>query len=854
MEGRVDNADLAREGRSKPKIRPVGSRADGKALLGQARSAFAQTGTQRDSITSEYELEALGSFITLEAGAAAFPLNLEQLERWSRHRKTPKLPKWLLMSSQPATETTPETAVVWVSDKYRKGFLKLFEDYLTKIVARKGSNPKNWETPTGNPANRALVANIGAIRSTVLRDLWQSAGEPEPQRAWRELWLTRAMDPEDALDLLRSLDFHAADRATVIGDRTVVWVEAAWEAMRVLPFTSLPLAEIRNPTFVDTVEDLTPEERAEWVEDLATRVQPAAGDAPAVCHLDTGVARTHVLLAGSLAEEDLNTVVGESGFDFDGHGTKMAGIALFGNLDDALFSAGDVELGHRLESVRIMPSAKLGERPNDPLDYGTVTSQGVSTAEVASARRRVFCLPVSAEPDRPGDPTLWSATVDALCAGTDVVRDGSQLRLIGKPDSRAARLIVIAAGNTDLPDSAERFDPVALSDATGVADPAQAWNALTVGACTEMDRPPTDPAYEGWRPVASAGELSPHSRTSVPFSRRWPIKPDICMEGGNVLTDGTLLDPAHPALSVRTTGHGSDLDVASANATSAATAAAARLAALARAAYPDYWPETIRGLLTHSAEWTPAMAKQIKDKKLNGALGRRLALVRRYGWGAPTADAVLRSSRQAVTMVVQDSFTAFEGDKHKMRHFRLHRLPWPRRVLEAIGAGDVSLRVTLSYFVEPNPSRRGWRRRYAYASHALRFELKAPLETEAHFIARVNNSARKEETDDGHDPDAAAMPAPPSGNDRWLIGPTQRNTGSLHQDVWDGCGADLAPCDQIAVYPVGGWWKNNGRKDRVDLPVRYALLVSLTTRAQGVDLYTPIANELRVPTPVVIPG
>jgi hypothetical protein len=26
------------------------------------------------------------------------------------------------------------------------------------------------------------------------------------------------------------------------------------------------------------------------------------------------------------------------------------------------------------------------------------------------------------------------------------------------------------------------------------------------------------------------------------------------------------------------------------------------------------------------------------------------------------------------------------------------------------------------------PSERGWRRRYAYASHGLRFELKAPLE------------------------------------------------------------------------------------------------------------------------------
>jgi len=29
--------------------------------------------------------------------------------------------------------------------------------------------------------------------------------------------------------------------------------------------------------------------------------------------------------------------------------------------------------------------------------------------------------------------------------------------------------------------------------------------------------------------------------------------------------------------------------------------------------------------------------------------------------------------------------------------------------------------------------------------------------------------------------------------------------------------------------------------------VRYALLVSFATPEQGVDLYTPIANELRIP-------
>jgi hypothetical protein len=818
-------------------------------LLDQAETAFADAAQGRDeSSVGVEELRALGTFITIEAGDAAYPLTLDRLEQWSRHR-TPskKRPHWLLMSSTPATGDQPERAVVWVSDKHRAKFLKLFEDYLAKLV-RRGSASK-WETPGGNPKNRALVANIAAIRTTILRDLWQSDGEPDERGVgWWELWLASTMSSDDVLAALGKLGIRAATRATVLSDRVVVWVHAAWGALQVLPFTSLPLAEIRRPSFIDTIEDLTRAEQAEWADDLAARLAPADEDAPAVCHLDTGVARTHVLLSGSLAPTDLMTVVGSTGFDVDGHGTKMAGIALYGDLDPPLQSTGPVVLRHRLESVRILPSPRRAEPPHDPLDYGTVTSQAVATAEVNHGRRRVFCLPIAADPDRPGDPSLWSATVDAVCVGTDIVRDHDRLRLIGAPDSAAARVVVVAAGNTDV-EGNPGVHPQALSDVSGILDPGQAWNALTVGAHTNLTRTPTGPAFHGWRAVADAGDLSPHSRTSTVFARtKWPIKPDICLEGGNVLTDGDQVDVSHPLVSVRTTGVGNDQTITSANATSAAAAAAARLAALAMTEYPDYWPETIRGLLVHAADWTPLMAGHIDDKRLDKNLGQRLAWLRRYGWGVPNEDTVLHSSRKAVTPVAQDTFTPFDAD-FKMRHFRLHTLPWPKQILQEIGGGDVQLRVTLSYYIEPNPSRRGWRQRYAYASHGLRFELQAPLEQEHDFITRVSGNAAAEEEDD-----AARMPKPSTGADRWLVGPRQRNTGSLHQDIWNGHGADLAACDHIAVFPVGGWWKNNARQDRAEQPVRYTLIVSLRAREQSVDLYTPIATQLRVPVPVDIPA
>jgi len=211
--------------------------------------------------------------------------------------------------------------------------------------------------------------------------------------------------------------------------------------------------------------------------------------------------------------------------------------------------------------------------------------------------------------------------------------------------------------------------------------------------------------------------------------------------GGNVLHDGaSMFEPSHAALSLRTTGHANDQALAAANATSAATAQAARLAALVMATYPEYWPETVRALLVHAAEWTPVMRKKLDVARQRGLQAQQL-LLRRYGWGAPTEERVLFSSDQAVTLVVQDQFTPFDGTEFKVPSFRLHDLPWPGEVLQGVGASSVTLRVTLSYFIEPTASRRGWRQRYSYVSHGLRFELQDPLETEVQFVQRVNREA-----------------------------------------------------------------------------------------------------------------
>lgn len=821
--GRATDSDFTRRGGGDTKIREVERRAHGRLIQGEAVAALARQDLLRET-EGFAELQSLGVVVTIE-GTPGFPLRIESLERLSQHRLTAKRPKWLLLSAFAETGDAPERALVWISDEYRAEFLRLFENYLTK-PARKDSE---------HPMNRALVANISRIEAAVVRDLWQSDGEPPTSgQHWWEIWLTPGDGAEALLErFAAALQLQVAARRLHFDSRQVMWINARWNDLQTLPHTAVPVTEIRRPQFVDTIDELVADDQIELVDDLVLRITAAAVSAPAVCLIDTGVRNSHVLLRDSLSDTDVHTVLPPPVGDVHGHGTLMAGLALFGPLDEPLLSGAKVRLRHRIESVKYLPDATMPA--HDPESYGVITAQAVTLPEAASDRRRVYCMTITKAADRPGEPSLWSAALDALAAGTDVGVSASGIALLGPPDPTAARLIVVAAGNVDPP---YETDHVTKSMREPIEDPAQAWNVLTVGASTTLSGSPTDPTYEGWAALAPAGELSPHSRTGVfAGGPQWPIKPDICMEGGNVLTDGAGdFHGLHPVLMLRTTEHRHDAGIGNANATSAATAQAARLAALTMAQYPSYWPETVRGLLTHHAQWTPLMRTTIeaegrkKDKRL---------LLKRYGWGVPTADGVLSSTQNAVTMVVQDEFVPFDGPQYKMRQFRLHSLPWPSEILGELGDADVELRVTLSYFIEPTAARRGWRTRYAYASHGLRFDLSRPGETSGEFVRRVNHEASAEE--DGIGPTG-------DSDDAWMIGPGQRHKGSLHQDIWSGFGSQLARSGgMLAVNAVGGWWKNNQRSDRQDLPVRYALIVSLRTPSQEVDLYTPIATELRIP-------
>lgn len=529
-------------------------------------------------------------------------------------------------------------------------------------------------------------------------------------------------------------------------------------------------------------EGMENREQAQWADDLLGRLSTDQQSEVSVCILDNGINNGHPLLSPMLAAGDCLSLEEEWGTHDHhpgGHGTLMAGVVAYGDLAEILASSHPVSVNHHLESVKILPPT--GSNPKEL--WGDLTARGISLAEYNQPTwKRIPCMAVTASDNRDrGRPSSWSGALDGLAAGTD--------------DDETRRLIIVSAGNVFIADTLP-YPEAQCSDA--IHDPAQAWNVLTVGAYTEHTTI-QDPSYSNYRPIAPEGGLSPFSTTSLEWEKKWPVKPDIVMEGGNAAVDGNFstecadLSP----LSTSHMPHQRLFDFF--NMTSAATAQAAWLAAQIQYKYPDFWPETIRGLMVHSARWTNAM----RDQFLHAETSRGYEqLIRTCGYGVPRLDLALESASNALTMITQNQIQPFykRGSDYKTKEMHLYDLPWPTEVLQNLPSDTpVSMRITLSYFIEPGPGEIGWTDRYRYPSHLLRFDVKSPAESKEEFSRRINKAARDE--DEGH-------PGTQSASNHWVIGPRNRNKGSIHSDIWQGSAAELADSNIIAVYPAIGWWRS----------------------------------------------
>ena len=720
-------------------------------------------------------------------------------------------------------------ANVFVPDGGLAHFEKYISDYLEEKKDIRGQARDH----------RKLLDAIDSIRAAEVRALWTDDPNLLPtdltDAFWWEVWLPvrgqRQAVVEDFKKLAHLAECVVSDKQVNFPERTVLLMYGSQQQLSQSVMTLNCVAELRYAKeTAEFFDGMSVDEQREWTDDLQRRAQfpPSDDTAPRVCLLDSGVTRAHPLLTPLMDEGDLHTVKPVWGVNDEAdHGTGLAGLAAYGDLTDALSSADPISVPNRLESVKLVPAE--GANEGDARHHAYLFTEGVARPEISAPNRlRVFTSAVTASDYRDrGRPSSWSAAVDGLAADTD-----------GAGDS--PRLFVLSAGNTRDSNAWTGY-PNSLSTNL-VHDPGQAWNAITVGACTDKTNTEGHPSLH---PVAEVGGLSPFTTTTSTWDRAWPLKPEVVLEGGNVAKDnfGAV---GMVSLNLLTT-HNQPLDrlFTTSNATSAASALCAGMAAQIMAAYPHLRPETVRALLVHSAQWSDTMramflpAEPKKDDYVH--------LIRHCGWGTPDLNRALWSAGDSLTLLVEDQLHPYAKDRGKSivttRDMNLHSLPWPKDELEALQDTPVEMRVTLSYFIEPNPSARGAASKYHYPSHRLRFDVQRPLDTSTeNFVARVNAAAQREDEGD---------PVNPS-DPNWLLGERQRHRGSLHQDVWKGTAAELASRGFIAVYPAMGWWRTRPALERYELPARYSLVVSIQTQQMDVDLYTAVAQKIPVANAVVV--
>lgn len=709
---------------------------------------------------------------------------------------------------------------IFINKKGVSTFLKKVEEYL---------DPEK-DTKKGNPRNQPLLANIASIRAATLECFWTEPTEPFPEAdedVWWEIWLRREtatmdnLEDEGVKELLRNTGLTVGERRILFPEHIIILVKGTADQLSSTILYTDKLSELRKPK--ETAEFFLKRELEapeEWLENLQNRIEDHTNeDSIFVCVLDSGVNRGHPLLAPFLSNGDMHKIKP----DWDnadsyerGHGTQMAGNVLFGDLTENLTGTDQIQLFHRLESVKII-------NPNDPNDeklYGAITIDAANQPVVVNPHNnRIYCMAVSSQDhEHNGEPSSWSSAVDKIVFG-EVEEQNEQ------------SVFVLSAGNVMLNNFREY---PRKNERTLINDPSQAFNALTVGAYTEKDYINQENHPNSF-PLANRGSLSPFSTTGINLDKQWANKPDVVFEGGNLgIEPKGLIDP--DSLKLLSVGHDPQRHpFSNNNATSAATALASKFAAELYSEYPDYWPETIRALMIHSAGWTEEMTRGNPMENVE----QKQKLLRTYGYGVPSLERARYSASDRLTLIAERFIQPYiweDSNDPKINEYHLFELPWPDEALSSLFDEEIQVNITLSYFIEPNPGKKEYSQSYSYQSVGLRFKMCRPNESTDQFAARVNKLARDDNYETGAD------------SENWTLGPEVRDKGSIHRDWLVTTGPELATKNKLAVFPIGGWWKTRKKLERYDNSVRYSLIVSIDSPNQDidVDLYTPVQNQIRV--------
>jgi subtilisin family serine protease len=473
------------------------------------------------------------------------------------------------------------------------------------------------------------------------------------------------------------------------------------------------LAEIDEIALIDGLPSLSPSRarpRQASVDQLPD-VPQASSTAPLVGLIDSGVRSAHPMLAPGILDAVTLSGEFEDGEDENGHGTRIAGLLLHGQLEDAL------EIGLlprpfcRLLSVRV-----LGANNQFPLASVWEAEVEKAIRHCAAQGARVINLSIGDE-----DTAYEGARSTPLAAILDELTRELGLILV-VPTGNVALAAYLDASD---PDADAYVEALLASAETTMLDPAPAVTALTVGAL----------APEGL--AGSALSSFPASRRALgrggwpaPFSRRGPgidgsIKPELSAVGGSIAIDaefGSFVDDDALGV-VSTSGHPVerllDIDIG----TSFAVPLVARVAACVLARYPEFSANLVRALTLLAAD-EPSFAEALGD--LTPAAQRTVEL-QTVGYGVPRLTEAVESTPHRTILVAEGEI--------KVDTTMIYEIPIPT----SFGAGGGARGIDIALAFDPETRAR----RLDYAATKMEFWLVRGMSAEE--ITEVFTSADPEE-------------------------------------------------------------------------------------------------------------
>lgn len=422
---------------------------------------------------------------------------------------------------------------------------------------------------------------------------------------------------------------------------------------------------------------------------------------PAIGIVDSGLQGGHVLLEGAVLGVDaLHPAFDGHGEDEFGHGTMVAGLAVYGNVL-ACAERGVFAAPFPVASVRIFDSE--GEIPEGANPEGMLRDAIEHLVEQYDCR--VVCLSLGDhnDPFLGGRASALAALIDDLSRALDVV-------------------LIVPTGNVQhetLAAPAQLLDswPAYLKEpGNELLSPSQGALAITVGAIAERDA--TDLEDASAAPAAAAGGPAPYARRGPGV--RGARKPEVVADGGNWIYDrgdGSILDDA--ATSVVSLSARPDLLFDTAIGSSFAAGQVAHVANQVARRYPDLSAAAIRALLLQGT--VPVQPPDGFDETEAAAL---------LGAGIPDLERCSRSS-DSRTVLLSEATLRPDG-------FHVYRLPSNTDFMSVSGTRHVT--TALSF----DPPVRY--RRYDYLAYQMdAFVVRGVSEDEVFHLASSDNDGKLSE-------------------------------------------------------------------------------------------------------------